>query len=322
MIPPEQELKTFIDKHGTKGLQIAKESLNNTKIPPAIKNVATYFLEENWPNTHHPALMALCCEAVNGDPNLTYDVSASVVLMTGAADMHDDMIDNTKIKSQRITAYGKFDKDLVLLTGDLLLFQGMALFHKATEKLPSDTRQKVSDLMEQSFFKIGNAIVAEGCFKGKPVNLTEYRQVIESKGAVAQACAEIGALIGQGKPEDVQVLSDFGKTIGLLKAIKNEFEDMSDPEELKGKLKNKILPLPMLFAAQDASAMMKINGLLQCKLTKQTTQTISDIALATEPVKKLLQEMLILSQNQAKAIESIKTHKEIFKLILQTSVIS
>jgi geranylgeranyl pyrophosphate synthase len=321
MIPTEQKIKTLINKHGAQGLQIAKESLNNPQISPIIKNVATYFLEENWPNTHHPALMALCCEAVNGDPTLTYEISAAVVLMTGAADIHDDIVDETKIKSQKQTAYGKFDKDLVLLTGDLLLFQGQSLFHKACKSFPPKTQQTACDLLEQSFFKIGASIVTERCFKGKPVNLTEYRQAIESKGAVAQACAEIGALIGQGKPEEVQVLSSFGKTIGVLKSIKNEFEDMRDTEEFKSKLKNKILPLPVLYAAQDVSAMIKINALLQGKLTKEKTQTIADIAMETEQVKKLRQEMLLLSQNEEKAIDSIEKHKDVFKLILKSSLI-
>jgi geranylgeranyl pyrophosphate synthase len=319
MSTPEQETRTLINKIGAKGLQTAKESLNNPQIPPPIKNVAQYFIDENWPNTHHPALMALCCQAVNGDPNQTYEISAAIVLMTGAADIHDDIIDNTKTKNKKPTAYGKFDKDLVLLTGDMLLFQGMALLHGALEKLPSNTRQAVYASVEQSFFKIGNSIATERCLRGKPVNLAEYRQAIESKGSVAQACAEIGAIIGQGNPEEIQTLSDYGKTIGVLNSLKNEFEDMLDPNEFNSKIKNKILPLPVLFAAQDNSAILKINSLLQGKLTKRKAQSIVDIALETEPVKKLLKEILTLSQKQEKAIHKIKNNKDVLKLILKTS---
>jgi geranylgeranyl pyrophosphate synthase len=322
MIPPEQQIKALIAKHGTRGLQIAKDSLKNPKIPPAITPVATYFLEENWPNTHHPALMAICCEAVNGDPTQTYPISAAMVLLTGAADIHDDIIDDTKVKSQRITAYGKFDTDLVLLTGDMLLFQGLVLLHRACEKFPEKTRQEIFDLTEQSFFKIGNSIVSERCFKGKPVNLAEYRQEIESKGAIAQACAAIGATIGQAKPSEFKVLSDFGKTLGALMAVKNEFDDMRDLEELKSKLKNKILPLPLLYAAQDASVMIRINDLLKGRLSKQKVQSVTDIAFETEHVIKLRQELLATSQNEEKAIESLKTNKEIFQLLLKSSTTS
>ena len=291
MITPEQQTKQLLTTHGTKGLQIAKETLNNRNIPPAIKNIATYFLEENWPNTHHPALMALCCKAVNGDPSQTHEIAAAVVLMTGAADIHDDIIDKTKLKSQKVTPYGKFDTDLVLLTGDMLLFQGLTLLHKGCEKLSTNTKQEVLDLINFSFLKIGHCIVNELSFKGKPLNVNEYRKIVESKGAVAQACAEIGATIGHGKPEAVKALSDVGKALGILMAVKNEFDDMQDLEELKGKLKNRLMPLPILYAAQDISAITQINALLQGKLTQQNAQTITEIAMATEPVKKLRQEM-------------------------------
>jgi geranylgeranyl pyrophosphate synthase len=120
----QQQIQTLLTNYGTPGLEIAKKTLNNPKIPPQLKNLASYFIEETWPNTHHPALMALSCKAVNGNVNKTHHTSAAVVLLTGAADLHDDIIDKSKRKGNKQTAYGKFDIELVLLTGDMLLFQG------------------------------------------------------------------------------------------------------------------------------------------------------------------------------------------------------
>ena len=46
-------------------------------------------------------------------------MSAALVLLTGAADIYDDIIDKSKVKSTKPTAYGKFSQDAVLLAGDI-----------------------------------------------------------------------------------------------------------------------------------------------------------------------------------------------------------
>ncbi|MGD6808859.1 MAG: polyprenyl synthetase family protein [Candidatus Bathyarchaeia archaeon] len=321
MTTNQNQIQTLLTNYGQQGLNIAKETLNNPNIPSQLKQLTQYFIEETWPNTHHPALMALCCEAVNGNPSKTHQISAAVVLLTGAADIHDDIIDKSKIKGNKKTAYGKFDKDLVLLAGDMLLFQGLVLLHRATEKLPTKTRQAVFDIIEQSFFKIGRSITDEICLRRNPLSVAvDFRDVLEAKGSIAQACAEIGAILGQGKLCEVEALSHFGKTLGLLMTVKNEFADMQDPNELKCRHKNEFLPLPLLYAFKDAAVREKITALLQAKLTKQTAQTITKIALATMQVQNLKQEMLALCQNEEKSLETIKTNKEAFRLLLKSSI--
>ncbi|XHH10150.1 MAG: polyprenyl synthetase family protein [Candidatus Bathyarchaeia archaeon] len=317
----QQQIQTLLTKYGSQGLKTAKETLNNPNIPPPIKKIAHYFIEETWPNTHHPALMALSCEAVNGDVKKTHQVSAAIVLLTGAADIHDDIIDKSKTKTGKLTAYGKFNKELVLLTGDMLLFEGLILLHRTSEKLPTKTRQAVFDIVEQSFFKIGSAITSERCLRTKPVNLADYCNVIESKGFITQACTEIGAIIGQGKTSEIEALSQLGKTLGLLMTVKNEFADMQDPKELKGRLKNEILPLPLMYAYEDAVAKEKIQALLSERLNKQKIQAIAKIALETEQVKKLKQEMLAYELNEEKTVDSaLSNNREAFKLLLKSSI--
>ncbi|MGD6934576.1 MAG: polyprenyl synthetase family protein [Candidatus Bathyarchaeia archaeon] len=319
MITDKQQIQTLLTNYGTPGLEIAKKTLNNPQIPPQLRNLASYFIEETWPNTHHPALMALTCEAVNGNIKKTYPISAAVVLLTGAADIHDDIIDKSKRKGNKQTAYGKFNKDLVLLAGDMLLFQGLISFHNAAENLPKKMRQAIFDVLEQSFFKIGYSITSERCLRKKPANILEYRNIIENKGCIAQACAEIGAIIGQGKPKDVEVLSHYGKTLGFLMTLKNEFTDMQDIREMKGRLKNEILPLPMLYAFKDAAAKAQITALLQDKLTKQNVLKINKIATATEEVQQLKQEMINLQLTEENALDTLKIRQDSLKLLLKSS---
>lgn len=322
MTPPpntNQQIQTILTKHGQKGLQTAKTALNDPKIPIPIQEILHYFIEETWPNTHHPALIALCCQAVNGKAESTHKVSAAIVLLTGAADIHDDIIDKSKTKGQKQTAYGKYNKDQVLLAGDALLFKGMLLLHKACAEFPAK-QQSLFDCVEQSFFKIGNAISSERSFRLKPVDLVSYRKIIESKGGVSEACAEIGAIIGGANPQEANVLRNFGKTLGILMTIKNEFTDLQDPKELSNRLKNEIMPLPLMYALEDVSVKKQIMPLLQGRMTKQTAELVAELAMKTEQVKKLKKEMIRMVVAEEKLLEPIKVNVDVFKLLLQSSL--
>jgi len=321
-LPPNvnQQVQTLLSKHGQTGLKIAKATLNDPNIPTPIREILRYFIEETWPNTHHPALIALCCQAVNGKAELTHNISAAIVLLTGAADIHDDIIDKSKTKGPKQTAYGKYNKDQVLLAGDALLFKGMLLLHEACMDFPAKKQQALFDCVEQSFFKIGHAISSERCFRLKPVDIARYRKVIESKGAVAEACAEIGAIIGDANPQQADALRHFGKTLGVLMTMKNEFTDLQDPKELVNRLKNEIMPLPLLYALEDASAKKQIMALMQGRMTKQKAQMVAEVAMKTEQVKKLKKEMCRMVVAEEKLLEPIKINVDAFKLLLQSSL--
>ena len=112
-----QKVSTLLKKYGQEGLKIANKTINDKNMDKPIHEVVTYFIEETWPNTHHPALIALCCMAAGGKPAQTSKIGAALVLLTGAADLHDDMIDESIIKGGKQTAYGKFDKNLEFKTG-------------------------------------------------------------------------------------------------------------------------------------------------------------------------------------------------------------
>ena len=46
-----------------------------------------------------PGLLSVYCEAVGGDPNETAQVGAAMVLLVAAADLHDDIIDESNSRT-------------------------------------------------------------------------------------------------------------------------------------------------------------------------------------------------------------------------------
>lgn len=317
--PKNQQIQDLLQKYGQSGLETAKETIKQKKLPKLVKEALEYFIEETWPNTHHPALIALCCHAVGGKPEKTNKLGAAIVLLTGAADIHDDIIDQSKIKGQRKTVYGKFNKEIVLLAGDALLFEGLFLLHNACKGLSKDKQQAILNSVEEAFLKIGNAIAMERYLKNRTINAKKYQKILETKGAVSEACAEIGALFGNGNPAEVKVLRDYGSILGSLMTIKNEFSDMCDANELINRLKNEILPLPILYAFEDLSKKREILGFLKGKLTKSKIQKISGLTLEDSQVQELKRQMVKKVNGKKSSLELVKNKEELY-LILESSL--
>ena len=63
--------------------------------------------------------------------NETVKFGAAVVLLAGAADIHDDIMDKSPKKELKLTVFGKFGQDIAILSGDALLLKGIYLLREA-----------------------------------------------------------------------------------------------------------------------------------------------------------------------------------------------
>ncbi len=247
-------------------------------------------------------------------------VSAAIVLLTGAADIHDDIIDKSKTKASKPTPYGKFSPDAVLLAGDALLFKGLMHLHEACDDFSAEKKQAVLGLVQDAFFEIGNATASERALKGKhSLEPEKYRRIIEAKGAVSDACARIGAIIGEGTLKEVETLGHFGRTLGVLMAVKYDLVDLFNPTELQNRAKNEILPLPLLYALQDPATEKQVETLLKGRLTKQKTEKIVALALKTKQVQTLKKEMRVMAKKEANLLQALKGDTHSLELLLQLS---
>ena len=79
--------------------------------------------------------MSLAYEAVGDNPKKTIPFSEAIVLVTGAADLHDDVIDKTFQKGANLTVLGKFGAPVAILAGDVLLSQGMSQLSRSLAEL-------------------------------------------------------------------------------------------------------------------------------------------------------------------------------------------
>jgi len=285
-----EQVQIVLRKRGQKAFEIARNVvLQEKSISEPVYEALRYFMEEFWYDVQHPALLSLACEAVGGNPNVTIHVGAAIVLLTGAADIHDDIIDKSKTKGSKPTVFGKFGKDITLLAGDALLFKGLILLHEACDKLPEKQERAILNLTKQAFFEIGNAEAKEVSFKGNfDLDPREYRNIIETKASVAETTARIGAILGGGNSKEIDILGHYGKILGILMTIRDDFIDLFEPDELKNRTENECLPLPILYAFRNTRKKSEIVRLLRRdKITEQETDEILDLITDTKEVEEL-----------------------------------
>jgi geranylgeranyl pyrophosphate synthase len=313
----------FVRLYGEGGYSLAvAKVLGDRGIFAPVRPVLKYFLEECWPNMQHPSLVALACESVGGDPKAPEGVGGGLVLLTGAADIHDDIIDKSLYKGSLQTAYGKFGLDLVLLAGDFLMLKALTQLNEAIEAYPVKTRRAIRRLIEAGFFELAMATAVERGFKGTlDLDPKRYMKVICAKGAVSEACARIGGIIGQGLPAEVEALGEFGRILGILMTLRHEFKDMHNPAELRSRSKNETLPLPLFYAFQDKKAKSEILNLLKFRITQKNANEMTRLALKTKAVNDLRHEMDIMARHcEENILTKLRANREPFKLLLKLAI--
>jgi len=319
-ISPEEAMKQIqkiFKKRGKKALEIAKKEILKENIEcKAVKEALTYFMNEYWIDYSRPALLSMACEAVGGDPELTTSIAVPMILLSGAVDIHDDIIDQSTEKRGKPTVYGKFGSDIALLVGDALLFKGFTFLYEGNGKLPHEKMTAIVNIIKNAFYELGDAEALElGLRKRLDVTLEEFLNVARKKAAYFEAYTHIGAILGGGTKAEIEALSKYGTALGMLIVMQDEYMDMFDPEEFFHRLKYECLPLPLLYALRNPETKKKVETILSNITTKQGTKKILKIFYKTPETKEFKKAVLNLAEESHIQLRKIKHGTELELLI-------
>jgi len=263
-----KQIQKIFKKRGTKALEMARKEILQEKIEcKEVREALSYFMNKYWHDLARPSLLSLASEAVGGDPKLTTSVAVALSLSSGAIDIHDDIIDRSKRKYGRQTVYGKYGKDLAILIGDALLFKGLTLLQGIVkENFSVEKMSQIMDIVQKMFFELGDAEALELPLRGRlDVSPEEYLRIVEKKAADVEAHTRIGAILGGGSTTAIEDFGTYGRLLGMLIILRDDWIDLIDPEECRQRVRKECLPLPLLYAAKDVKAKQKIKALLRKK---------------------------------------------------------
>ena len=262
-----EEIRKLMEERGRKPLEMARKAVLEEKIEcKEAKEALHYFITEYWHDLARPTLLSICCEAVGGDPNATIPFAVPLSLISGALDIHDDIIDQSKTKHGRPTVYGKYGKEIALLTADALLFKGFTLLQEACMKIPKRKALKIMKTIKDMFYELGDAEAQELKLRGRlDITPEEYLRIIEKKAADVEAHTRIAAIIGNGTYKEQTVLGRYGRLLGIVILLGDDIMDMFDYEEMRHRIKMEHLPLPVIYALQKEKTKKVITLFLKSK---------------------------------------------------------
>ena len=230
------------------------------------------------------------------------NIAASLELIHTYSLIHDDLpsMDNSLLRRGKKTCHIKYDEATAILLGDGL--QSLAFEIITNNELTLDDRTKVNICN-----KLAQAIGFKGMVAGQMMDLISegrYNKFIPDKkfiiqtqrlktGALIDFSLQAGGIIGGAKKSELEILSGFGKRIGLAFQIVDDILDATSNEEDLGKT-----------AALD-SKQGKVNFVTLLGLEK-SRKKVEDLIIQA---KSELEKFSVNTENLMKIAEFVETRK-------------
>ncbi len=267
---------------------LLSEKIENKRLRDALKHYFSY-----WNDFSHPGLFSIACQAVGQRPESMIQPQAAVAMMAAAFDIHDDIVDRSPAKHGYPTVYGKFGEDIALLLGNAFLIDGFTLLGRAASELRAEREREIFEVIKNGLFEVGNAHALELNLRGRyDVPPEKYMQILEMKSASIEADMHIAAIFGTDSDATTDVMKKCGRILGTLATLREEFIDVFELDELNQRVQSEALPIPIMYALQDAKSRGQVKRLLEKgKLTAKDAERLVGIVFDSEPINTLRKYM-------------------------------
>ena len=274
----KERCEKILEKFG----QVAVSGVIEPKLLAALEDVKNY-----WRDFNRPSLTFFSCEAVGGTYEISQDAALMFTLASSGFGIHDDILDKSKKKHLRMTILGLHGIDAALLIGDLLIVKAWMIADELITKTSNPI--KVADVLKtfgNLSIEICEAEFMEAqCRQKVDTDPKFYENVLWKEVAEIEACSRIGAMMGDGKPNEIEALAGFGRRLGFLSRLADEVEDcLNVKEDLPHRIKYESVPLPLLYAAKTSgSKREKIKKIInKNKISLSDIETLSEFCFETE----------------------------------------
>jgi len=207
----------------------AVKKLDFPEYPAALYEPISYILSLGGKRMR-PALLLMACDLFGGDVDDAIPPALAIEVFHNFTLMHDDIMDNAPLRRGRITVHERWNQNVGILSGDVMLIQGYKLMMQVKEHL----LRPILDIFNNTAVGVCEGQQLDMEFEDRDnVNIEEYLNMIRLKTAVVLGGAlKIGALIGGAELKDANLLSSFGEYLGIAFQLQDDILDVyGDPEK-------------------------------------------------------------------------------------------
>jgi geranylgeranyl pyrophosphate synthase len=319
-------VKELIVAKGGPSQEKAKTIILNSDYNGGLINSALHYFvkvstKKNLPV--FPALLALSSEAVGKSFENSVDVGASLVLIAWAADIHDDIIDRSEVKYGKKTVYGKYGSEVALLAGDALLAQGYNVLYNACIHLSEQQRSSILGMVTSALFEISQGEAKEVALRKKEkLSPQEILGLLRLKAVVPALNCKIGSTLADADEKIVKILGNYGEAFGIVSLMIEEYIDLLDYDELRSRVKNEYLPLPIIYSFQDSAIKNEIDGVLyKNQFNEKDHETLVKTVIGSHGFSCFKKKLSDLSRINLEEIKKVPNKETVQELTLLLEVI-
>jgi octaprenyl-diphosphate synthase len=219
---------------------------------PLIQQVSKYILGAGG-KRFRPLLHLLAARLCGyREHNAEYLLGSVVEYIHTASLLHDDVVDEAKIRRGRSSANSIWGNQASILVGDYLyskaLYHAVRLQSQRVMDVLSETTTTMSEGEVLQLMHIQNADIAEN----------DYFRLVECKtGVLIAAACRLGAIISKAPLSQEDALTSYGKKLGLAFQITDDTLDYAADQNQLGKVLGKDLAegkvtLPLIYLIREA----------------------------------------------------------------------
>ncbi len=219
---------------------------------PLVSQVAQYIISAGGKRLR-PALLLLCCGALNYRDAQRFNMAAVVEFIHTATLLHDDVVDESMLRRGNATANAAFGNPASVLVGDFLYSRAFQMMVEARSmrimEVLADATNVIAEGEVMQLMNMRNAALDEA----------GYLQVIRSKTAkLFEASARVGAILAAAAPDIEAACADYGQALGTAFQVIDDVLDYAGDTSVLGKnlgddLREGKTTLPLIAAMQRGS---------------------------------------------------------------------
>ncbi|MDR2956231.1 MAG: polyprenyl synthetase family protein [Prevotella sp.] len=265
-----------------------------------IQEIIDYIMKSDGKRIR-PTLLLLAAKACGGINDITYNAALTVELLHTASLIHDDVVDDSKIRRGRASVNAIYDNKMAVLVGDFFLSTALIKsILTGNIEIISNVSSLGRDLAEGELNQL--SLVKELIIDEK-----EYFEVIKKKTAsLMSVCMRIGAISANASKDDVEKFTKLGELFGICFQLRDDIFDYFTDKIGKptgNDIKEGKITLPLLFALENA--------------TKEEKEELTSIIFSYDYTEENIQKLISFAKDHGgidyayNKIEELKAKAEV-----------